>query len=138
MTKKQSTAATFKPLTDAQYARWARLAQVSETAVRIYHGDTGKAPQPGFRRINCWQDFPGLQQLHAWMEIMGAEAEAFVASSKASTQVEEALSKWQAAKQLHDSLKTAHAETREAYKRLAGVAQPAAGECRNQSSAPRA
>lgn len=121
MSKKQAAPATIKPLTDAQYARWARLAQVSDSVVRMYHADTGVAPKPGFRRINVWRDFPGLQQLHGWLELMGAEAEAMVAEGSASRKVKEALEQWHAAQRLHSSLKAAHIETRAAYRRLAGL-----------------
>lgn len=128
MTKEQVTPPTVKPLTDLQYARWARLARVSESSVRMYHSDTGKAPHPGFRRINTWNDFPGLQQLHAWLELHGAQTEAFVQESRASNKAKEAVLAWQTAKQLHDSLEAAHAAAYAAYKRLAAVESAGAGE----------
>lgn len=121
MSTKQAAPTTVKPLTDAQYARWARLARVSVDVVRMYHKDTGVAPKPGFRRINVWSDFPGLQQLHAWVEMLGAEAEAFIAEKAASRKAAEALEQWQSAQRLHASLTAAHSETRAAYRRLAGL-----------------
>lgn len=121
MSKKQAAPTAVKPLTDAQYARWARLAQVSDGAVRIYHEDTGVALKPGVRRINVWRDFPGLQQLHSNLEMLGAQSEAFIAASAAVRKAKEAVDQAQAAQRLHAALTAAHSETHAAYRLLAGI-----------------
>lgn len=118
---KTTTTSNDNTLTSAQYQRWAKLAFVSVGAVMTYHQLTGKAPKPGFRRVNPVLEFPGLCQLHAAHEAFSASLEASVMRCRAEERMTKAIKEYTEAKELETAIDRARSLMHGAFRTLANV-----------------
>jgi hypothetical protein len=111
----------FKSLPPAQYERWAKQTHVSIAVVSVYHQLTGIRPAPGVRKVNAVIHSPGLLQLSAASELLGACMEASLECCRARQAMEQAKRHFEEARALEQSLEQARKQAHSAFRRLSGT-----------------
>jgi hypothetical protein len=111
----------FKPLSAAQYKRWASAADASLAAVEAYHHVTGTTPQPGCPIVNADEQFPGLLQLGAAQALYEATLAAEDEVNGARWALEDAQGRLEVATALLTSLQESTSLLRRSFARLSGA-----------------